>query len=191
MPLDYPDPELRSSLVRLRTWSYDDLPCIEAASADPTIPQGTTVPADYTDEEGRAFIERQWERHSSDRGLSLAVAEAATNEAKGLVFLGLGRIRGHCDLGYWLIPAARRRGLGTDAVRLVSRWVLTRTGVHRLAAQVVPGNPASTALLRRLGFSEEGRLRSWLWIDDEAVDVVQFSLLRSDLVRAAPEPRLR
>lgn len=181
MALEYPDPELRSSLVLLRTWSYDDLPCVEAASADPTIPQGTTVPAAYTDEAGRAFIERQWDRLTSGRGLSLAVADARTNEAKGLVFLGLGQTRGHCDLGYWLVPAARGRGLGTEAVRLVSRWVLTETNVHRLVAQVVPGNVASVAMLQALGFSEEGRLRSWLWIEDEAVDVIQFSLLRSDL----------
>jgi len=181
MVLEYPDPELRSSLVLLRTWSYDDLPCIEAASADPRIPQGTTVPADYTDEAGRAFIERQWDRRTSGRGLSLAIADGSTNEAKGLVFLGLGRQRGHCDLGYWLIPAARGRGLGTEAVRLISRWVLTETAVHRLVAQVVPDNAPSVALLRSLRFSEEGLLRSWLWIGDEAVDVIQFSLLRSDL----------
>lgn len=181
MALDYPEPDLRSSLVRLRTWTYDDLACIEAASTDPKIPQGTTVPAHYTDEEGRAFIERQWGRQTSGRGLSLAVTEAETDEARGLVFLGLGRIRGHCELGYWLVPAARGRGLGTDAVRLASRWVLTETDVHRLVARVVPDNRASAALLRRLGFSEEGLLRSWLWIEGEAVDVIQFSLLTSDL----------
>jgi RimJ/RimL family protein N-acetyltransferase len=184
MPLEYPDPELRSDLVHLREWSYDDLPCIEAASTDPRIPQGTTVPADFTDEAGRAFIERQWDRRTSGRGLSLAIADAGTDEAKGLVVLGLGPRRGHCDLGYWLVPAARRRGLGTNAVRLMSRWVLTETDVHRLVAQVVPDNVPSIALLRRLGFSEEGRLRSWLWIGDDAVDVLQFSLLRSDLARA-------
>ena len=183
MPLDYPDPELRSGVVRLRRWSYDDLGCVAAASADPEIPQGTTVPAVYSDEEGRAFIERQWDRRSSGRGLSLAVADPGTNEAVGLVFLGLGPGRGHCDLGYWLVPAARGRGLGTDAVRLVSRWVLTETDVHRLVAQVVPDNAASIALLRSLGFTEEGLLRSWLWIGDVPVDVVQFSLLRSDLAR--------
>jgi RimJ/RimL family protein N-acetyltransferase len=181
MPLAYPDPDLRSRLVHLRKWTYDDLPCIEAASADPKIPQGTTVPAHYTDEEGRAFIERQRDRQTSGRGLSLAIADPPTGEAKGLVFLGLGPGRGHCDLGYWLIPAARRRGLGTEAVRLVSRWVLTHTGVHRLAAQVVPDNVPSIALLRNLGFSEEGVLRRWLWIEDDAVDVIQFSLVRSDL----------
>jgi RimJ/RimL family protein N-acetyltransferase len=185
MPLEYPDPELRSDLVHLREWGYADLPCIEAASADPRIPQGTTVPAEYTDEGGRAFIERQWSRQTSGRGLSLAIADAATGEAKGLVFLGLGPGRGHCDLGYWVVPEARRRGLGTDAVCLVSRWVLTETDVHRLAAQVVPDNTPSIGLLRSLGFSVEGRLRSWLWVEDDTVDVLQFSLLRSDLARSA------
>lgn len=181
MPLDYPDPELRSDLVHLREWRHDDLACIEAAASDPTIPQGTTVPAHYTDEGGRAFIERQWGRHSSGRGLSLAIADAHTAEARGLVFLGLGRIRGHCDLGYWVVPGARRRGLGTEAVRLVSRWVLTATDVHRLVAQVEPGNAASLALLRKCGFVEEGLLRSWLWIGDRVHDVIQLSLLRTDL----------
>lgn len=159
----------------------DDLDCIEAASTDPRIPQGTTVPAQYTEAEGRAFIERQWGRQTRGQGLSMAIAEATTDEAKGLVFLGLSRIRGHCDLGYWVIPEARQRGLGTDAVRLVSRWVLTKTEVHRLVAQVVPDNEPSLALLRRNGFVEEGLLRSWLWIEGETHDVIQFSLLRSDL----------
>jgi len=183
MPLEYPDPDLVSERIRLRRWTHADLPCIEAASTDPEIPQGTTVPATYTDEEGRAFIERQWGRQTSGQGLSLAIADVATDEAKGLVFLGLGRIRGHCHLGYWLIPEARGRGLGTAAVELVSRWVLTATDVHRLVAEVHPDNAASLALLRSCGFTEEGLLRSWLWIGGDVADAVQFSLLDSDLDR--------
>lgn len=181
MPLPLPDPALSSNIVRLREWRYDDLGCVEAAATDPAIPQGTTVPAVFSEEEGRAFIERQWGRRTSGRGLSLAIADPVTDEAYGLVYLGLGRIRGHCDLGYWLIPAARGRGLGSEAVRLVSRWVVTETEVHRLAAQVVPGNEPSIGVLRKAGFSEEGVLRSWLWVDGEPVDVIQFSLLRSDV----------
>jgi [ribosomal protein S5]-alanine N-acetyltransferase len=151
------------------------------ASSDPNIPQGTTVPAVYSDEEGRAFIDRQWSRQTSGQGLSIAIADAETDEAKGLVFLGLGRIRGHCRLGYWLIPNARRQGLGTEAVSLVSRWVLTATDVHRLVAEVEPHNAASLVLLRKCVLTEEGLLRQWLWIEDEAHDVIQLSLLRSDL----------
>ena len=183
MPLDYPDPELRSDLVRLRAWTYDDLACIEAAATDRQIPQGTTVPAVFSEAEGRAFVERQWGRQTSGQGLSMAIADVADDEAVGLVFLGLGPRRGHCDFGYWMIPSARRRGFGASAVRLVSRWVLTTTDVYRLVAQVEPSNAASLALLRSCGFTEEGVLRSWLRIEDRLHDAVQLSLLRSDLER--------
>jgi len=179
--LDYPSPELRSDVVRLRKWSYADLACVEAASRDPEIPRGTTVPAHYSELEGRAWIERQWSRQSSGRGLSLAIAESGSNEAKGLVYLGLQRIEGHCELGYWLIPEARRQSLGTAAIRLVSSWVLAATEVYRLVGYVVPNNEPSLALLRKCGFTEEGLLRSFLRLDDGVFDVISMSRLSDDL----------
>jgi RimJ/RimL family protein N-acetyltransferase len=179
--LEYPKPELRSDKVRLRKWSLQDLGCVEAASEDPEIPRGTTIPARYSEAEGRAWIERQWSRQTSGQGLSMAIADPETDESKGLVYLGLRRIEGHCELGYWLIPDARGRGLGTAAIRLVSRWVLRDTGVYRLVAYVEPHNLASCALLRKCGFTEEGLLRSHLRFDDGVFDAVSFSLLATDL----------
>lgn len=103
------------------------------------------------------------------------------DEAKGLVYLGLRRIEGHCELGYWLIPDARRQGLGTAAIRLVSRWVLSDTSVYRLVAHVEPHNHASCAMLRKCGFTGEGLLRSFLRFEDGVFDALSFSLLTSDL----------
>ena len=181
MLLDYPDPELRSDLVHLRKWEYRDLPCVEAAATDPDIPKGTSVPAVFSEVEGRAFIERQWSRQNNGEGLVLAIADAESDEAKGLVFLGFSRIRGELRLGYWLIPEARRLGYGTAAVSLATRWALTETHFHRIVARVKPDNVASLALLRHCGFTEEGVLREWLWIDDERHDAIQFSLLAGDI----------
>lgn len=181
MPLPYPDPRLASSRVVLRRWSYDDLACVESASADPEIPRGTTVPATYTDEEGRAWIERQWSRQTDGQGLSLAIVERSASEAVGLVFLGLRQPEGHCEVGYWLIPRARGRGLGTEAVHLASRWVLDGTGVYRLFGHVVPDNTASIGVLTKCGFTREGLLRSYLRSGDTKLDVLSFSLLTDDL----------
>ncbi len=184
MHLVYPDPELRSETVRIRKWTYDDLGCIEAAGTDPDIPKGTTVPAHYTDKEGRAFIDRAWSRNADGQAIALAIARADSNEAVGHLYLGLTRVERQCRLGYWLIPDARRQGLGSSAVHLISRWVLMETDVHRLVAELHPDNVASRRLLETRGFALEGTLRSWLWIDDEVHDALQYSLIRSDLSHA-------
>ncbi|MCP3976817.1 MAG: GNAT family N-acetyltransferase [bacterium] len=181
MRLVYPDPELVSDAVRIRKWSFDDLDCIETAGRDPEIPKGTTVPAVFTVAEGRAFVERQWSRNDDGQALALAVAEAGSNDAVGHMYLGSTRVERQCRLGYWLIPDARRQGIGTSAIRLISRWVLTENEVYRLVAEVHPDNLASRRLLEKCGFSLEGTLRSWLWIDDQPHDALQYSLLRFDL----------
>ena len=181
MVLSYPDPELRSPLVHLRAWTMDDLACVREASSDPEIPKGTTVPAEYSDAEGRAWIERQWSRQTSGQGLSLAVVEEASGRAVGLVYLGLRTPDGHCELGYWLVPGARGRGLGSDAVKLASEWVLANSDVYRLFALVVPGNDPSFAVLDRSGFQREGLLRSFIRRPDGDLDVVSLSLLASDI----------
>ena len=181
MDLVYPDPELRSATVRIRRWTYDDHDCIRAAGTDPDIPKGTTVPADYTHEAGRAFIERAWSRNDDGQALALAIARAESNRAIGHIYLGLTKVKRQCRLGYWLIPAARRQGLGSSAIELISSWVLTKTDVYRLVAEVHPDNTASIRLLKHCGFTLEGTLRSWLWIDDEPHDALQFSLIRTDL----------
>ena len=52
-------PELRNGPILLRAFSLSDLPLIRAAAEDTYIPSITSVPPAYSDDNGRAFIERQ------------------------------------------------------------------------------------------------------------------------------------
>lgn len=55
------------------------------------------------------------------------------------------------ETGIWLARAARRGGVGTVALRLaVAR--ARQLGAHTVTASTTPSNPASQAVLRRLGF---------------------------------------
>ncbi len=124
MSLNYPEPELRDGVVRLRRWEARDLDCIREAATDSRIPEGTTVPAVYTAELGQAFIERQWSRVDTGEGVSLAVADAGTDEAVGLTVLLVRPQPAVAGIGYWVVPHARGHGLATHAVSLLSRWAL-------------------------------------------------------------------
>jgi [ribosomal protein S5]-alanine N-acetyltransferase len=178
--LSYPDPPLSDDVVVIRRWTKSDLGCIEEASREGRIPEGTTVPAKYTAAEGRAWIERQWGRATEGTGLSQAIADRGSNEALGAVVL-MARRPGTVEIGYWLVERARGRGLGSRAVGLVARWAVQDAGLARVEALVEPENIASQRVLEKGGFRREGHLRSYLVFEQRRADALVYSLLPSDL----------
>jgi ribosomal-protein-alanine N-acetyltransferase len=182
--LRYPAPPLTDGVVLLRRWAESDLPCVEAASRDPVIPEGTTVPRVFSRDEGLAWIERQWRRAEEGQGLSLAIADAGTGEAVGVVVLlrpDGGRREGTAEIGYWVIEPARRRGLASRAVTLVARWGVGEGRLARIEALVAPENVPSHRVLERAGFHREGHLRSYLVFGDRRADMLIYSLLPEDV----------
>lgn len=182
-----PDPpELRQGRVLLRTWTYNDLPCIEQASQDPVIPDGTTVPRPFSEEAGLGFLERQWQRSVSGEGISLAIAEAGTDTAVGLVCLLHRQQPGVVGVGFWTVASHRRQGFARVGLGLLSRWALGLPAMVRLEALVEPDNDGSIGVLEAVGFRREGLLRAYLDRQTARVDVLLYSLLREDVGRSKP-----
>lgn len=63
---------------------------------------------------------------------------------------------GAAEIGYGLAPSVRGRGLGMEAVGVLSAWVERQPGVRRITADALIGNEPSRRLLTRLGFVEQG-----------------------------------
>jgi ribosomal-protein-alanine N-acetyltransferase len=177
----YPEPPLSDGVVLLRRWKESDLGCVEEATRDPVIPEGTTMPTRFTPAEGLAWIERQRDRADEGKGLSLAIADASSGEALGMVAL-LSRPQPEtCGIGYWLLERARGCGLGSRAVALLAHWAVREGGLERVEALVEPDNLASQRVLEKAGFTREGHLRSYLVFDRRRADMLIYSLLPADL----------
>ena len=176
-------PELSDGQVLLRNWTYDDLQCVEEASSDPVIPLGTTVPSKYSEEAGRAFIDRQHGRWTSGEGVSLAIVERRTDTAAGLMCLLHRQQPGVVGLGYWVVASRRKKGLTLSSLMLLSRWALRLSAVDRLEALVYPGNAASIRVLEGAGFLREGLLRSYMDFEGHRGDALLYALLESDIDR--------
>ena len=138
----------------------------------------TTVPVEWSPEEGLQFVERQWSRLASGAGVSLAIADAQTDRAVGCVTL-MHRPAPHggVGLGYWVVPAARGGGVASRAAALAADWALERPGVARVEALVEPANVASQRVVASAGFEREGLLRSYLQIGDRRADAIIYSRL--------------
>src|SRR6476646_7022307 len=158
-PLSPPDPPLEDGVIALRAWRNSDAGGITRLFQDDDAIRWTRAPSPYRD--GDAF---QWlaslptqMRHGD--ALPLAVTDAADGSLLGSIDVRM-RGEGRAEFGYVIGAWARRRGIGTRALKLYSRWSFENLDIARLELLVQPENEASLALGRRVGFVEEGLLRS-------------------------------
>jgi RimJ/RimL family protein N-acetyltransferase len=87
-----------------------------------------------------------------------------------------------------LDPHERGKGLGTDAHRVLVSYLFRHRGLARIECFVGSGNLAARSVLKRLGFVEEGTLRSRIFAHGQRHDVVACGLLAEDWVRrSGPE----
>lgn len=166
--------------ILLRPWRLEDVAVIKEASEDPYIPLITTLPSSYSDEEGTAFIRRQWSRAVDRIGYSFAIADTADNRAVGQVGLWPGT-QGRASVGYWVAKSSRGRGVAGAALRAVTSWGLEELGIPRLELHVEPWNSSSWKTAERVGFVREGLLRRWQEVGGERRDMYLYAKLTEDL----------
>jgi ribosomal-protein-alanine N-acetyltransferase len=80
-------------------------------------------------------------------------------------------------LGYYGMREGCGRGLMTEAVRAVTQIAFHDLGLHRLEANIQPGNVRSIRLAERLNFSREGFSPKYLHIDGAWRDHERWALV--------------
>jgi [ribosomal protein S5]-alanine N-acetyltransferase len=134
----------------------------------------------FTDEAG---FDRWFAGLLTGPTVGLLAREEAKRSIVGVVNLN-GIVAGafhSAALGYYGMAGFGGRGLMTEAVRRACRHGFRHLGLHRLEANIQPGNAASLALVRRLGFRREGFSPAFLRIGGEWRDHERWAAFESDL----------
>lgn len=148
--------ELHTPRLILRRPGDGEVAAIAEACADPSIQRFVPVPSPYTTDDARRFVAtvaREWEGDES-----YAFAAHVGDELVGMTHLAR-RERGFVELGYWAVPAHRRRGYTAEAARRLCQWGFDTLGIHRIDWWAVVGNDGSRAVAESIGFAVEGTLR--------------------------------
>ena len=86
-------------------------------------------------------------------------------------------------LGYYIGEPYANRGYMKEAMKLVLAYAFDNLKLHRLEANIQPGNIASIALVKRAGFSQEGYSRRYLKISGRWRDHERWAILAEDWKR--------
>lgn len=169
MLIGLPEPPLRDgeSGILLRPWgtSPGDATALSLAWADPQIAAETRPPEDRSIEAAANWVAGEAERRLRGLALDLVIvdvsAQARRNPSKpvfGEVGLAHFDEAGRAELGFWLFPEARGRGLAATAVRMLTAWALSEhgPGLRQVWARVRSPNEAAQRVLAAAGYTRLG-----------------------------------
>lgn len=151
---------LTDGVVVLSAPGPSDVDALTRACRDPEVARWTTVPDPYSRADSIRFVHdlvpAQWAAGFPEWGIR------TSPDGPLLGMIGFVPRGGSApEIGYWIAPEARRRGLVTAALMLACDFAFHPDGLHtwRVEWRALVGNVPSAAAARRLGFRFEGVAR--------------------------------
>jgi [ribosomal protein S5]-alanine N-acetyltransferase len=155
--LPLPDGLTRDGVALRRMRARDAAPFAQAFRDDPQLGMFLGMDENPTESWVRRFIARQPRLRARGQYLGLTVTDET-----GRPFLGHVMVHSvdwhhqRAEVGYWLVPQARGRGVGKAAVGALVDWAFAALDLARIEITTTPDNGGARALAAGLGFAEEG-----------------------------------
>lgn len=176
------NPVVEGDGVRLRPFREADVRRVAEGLGDADAQHWLAfLPRDPDEAAARRYLEQVTDRLASGHSVTWGFCTPDDDRLLGAV--GVYRIEGEPELGYWTHPDARGRGLTSRAAALaVGRAFRPEPegglGLQRLAAYAAAGNAASLGVLERVGMRRVGVQRQAAHTaDGTPVDLVAYDLL--------------
>lgn len=166
--------------IRLRAIEEQDQPLLLAWRNDPQVYRHF-----FEHEPTSLAMQERWFARFLERGdekFWIAETLADPRPVGTIALVGIDWRSRHAEMGRILVypPDARGAGVGREMCRLALEYGFAHLNLNRIFCEVFADNAPAIALYRRLGFREEGRLRSHVFAEGRYRDVLVFGLLREE-----------
>jgi RimJ/RimL family protein N-acetyltransferase len=173
---------------QIRTWHIEDAANLANALNNPKILDRLRdgLPYPYTAEDAKQYIELML---NADREKAFAFAITVEDQAIG----SIGVFRKDnihfrtAELGYYISEEYWGKGIGTQAVKQVCRYIYENTDIVRIFAEPFASNIASCRILEKAGFACEGILRKNAVKNGKIIDMKLYAMISDKLVKSCDE----
>lgn len=137
---------------------------------------GSSFPASAEDQ--MRWFEGQRSDPTTLRGI---IVDKSTDQAAGTIILSdIDRKNGTAQIHLKLEKESTGKGLGPEAVRLLSKYAFDEIRLNCLFAEVLTYNVRSAGMFEKCGYTKEGELRARAYKGGAYRNIYVYSLLRNE-----------
>jgi RimJ/RimL family protein N-acetyltransferase len=174
-------PSLDTPRLVLRPLVPGDAAAVQALAGDREVAYSTlNIPHPYPDGAAEAWIGTLPVAYDCGDAVVFGLTMRDGGALVGTCGLKLELPHSRAEIGYWIGRPFWGQGLATEAARAVIEYAFTRLGVRRVYAHYYSRNPASGAVMRKLGMTHEGKLRAHVLKWGVFEDIELFGELRDE-----------
>lgn len=163
----------------IRKWKLSDAKDLVVACSNKKVQDNLRdgLPYPYTEQDGVDFISAML---AADENETFAFAITVDDKAVGSigVFRQTNIHRQTAELGYYVAEEYWGKGIMTEAVKQICKYVFDNSDIIRIFAEPFAYNAASCRVLEKAGFQYEGTLRSNTVKNGKVIDMKMYSLLK-------------
>lgn len=168
-------------ICKIRKWELTDAGDLARAISNTKIQNNLRdgLPYPYTKQDAIEYISAML---SSDENEVFAFAITADGKAIGSigVFRQENIHRRTAELGYYIAEKYWGKGITTEAVKQISKYVFDKSDIIRIYAEPFAYNTASCRVLEKAGFQYEGTLRNNAVKNGKIIDMKMYALLKTE-----------
>ena len=162
----------------IRPWRLEDAPDITKALDNKKVMDNLRdIPYPYSEQDAKDYINLMLAANPNQ-----TYAFAITLDDKAIGSIGAFRQDNihskSAEIGYYLGEPYWGQGYGTEALTQICAYLFENTDLIRLYAEPFSHNKGSRRILEKVGFEQEGTLRSNAVKNGKVLDMTMYSLLR-------------
>lgn len=173
---------IETERLLLRPFTYqDDDAMLKYWVADEKIQSLYAEPAYVTKDAVKELLDKYIGSYQKDDYYRWAIISKESNECIGQIAFFLVDSKNHfAEIEYCIGSAFQCRGLATEATKATIAYGFDKMNLHKVQISHKSINIPSKRVIEKSGFTYEGTLRDYFFMEGTYVDRLYYSILRSE-----------
>lgn len=174
-------PTFVTERLTLRPLTLTDAATVQKLAGEKTVASTTlSIPHPYPYEAAESFIKATHDKYEKNFGASFALTLNETNELIGCMGLHIVQDYNRAELAYWTGQPYWQQGYATEAAKRILEYGFDELELNRIYAAAMTKNPASSAVMKKIGMKYEGTLKEHIRKWGEYEDLAYYGITRTE-----------